>query len=35
MRLLQIGNDMQTQSFAILKESIFRDDKSTPPLESE
>lgn len=35
MRLLQRENGMRTQGFAILKESIFRDDKSTPPLESE
>ncbi|CDO48471.1 hypothetical protein BM1374166_00783 [Bartonella tribocorum] len=29
MRLLQRGNGMQTQGFAILKEAVFRDDKST------
>ncbi len=34
MHLLQRGNGMQTQGFAILKEAVFRNDKTTPPLES-
>ncbi len=35
MRLLQRGNAVQTQGFAILKEAVCRDNKGASPLESE